>query len=123
MAAGSWHCTATSVLPRPRRAATDLLLTAELIDGRRAHALGLVTHLADLQQLDAAASAHAAKIAALAPLAVREMKRILRHAAPMPDPSAHQEFDVARRRITASADTAEGLTAFLERRPATFSGR
>jgi enoyl-CoA hydratase/carnithine racemase len=104
-------------------AATDLLLTAELIDGRRAHALGLVTHLADLQQLDNAASSHAAKIAALAPLAVREMKRILRHAVPMPDPASHQAFDEARRRITASADTVEGLMAFLERRPASFTGR
>jgi enoyl-CoA hydratase len=104
-------------------AATDLLLSATLIDGQRAHALGLVTHLAEADALDAAAMAHAGKIAALAPLAVREMKRLLRHAAPMPDPATHQEFDAARRRITGSADTEEGLKAFLERRPASFSGR
>jgi enoyl-CoA hydratase/carnithine racemase len=104
-------------------AATDLLLSGDLIDGTRAHALGFATHLAENASLDEAAAAHAAKIAALAPLAVREMKRILRHAAPMPDPASYRDFDEARRRITGSADTEEGLRAFLERRPAQFSGR
>ena len=104
-------------------AATDLLLSAELIDGTRAHQLGLVTYLAAAHDLDGAAVAHAKKIAALAPLAIREMKRVLRCVAPMPDPATFQEFDEARRRITGSADTEEGLRAFLERRPAHFVGR
>lgn len=103
-------------------AATDLLLSGELIDGTRAHACGFATHLVDAANLPGAAAAHAAKIASLAPLAVREMKRVLRHAAPMPDPGSYGEFDDARRRITGSADTEEGLRAFLERRPARFSG-
>lgn len=104
-------------------AATDLLLSAELIDGTRAHALGLITHLVEASGLAAAAAGHAAKIAALAPLSVREMKRLLRHAAPRPDLAVYAEFDAARRRITGSADTEEGLKAFLERRPARFLGR
>src|SRR5262245_11676733 len=54
-------------------AATDLLLSAELIDGTRAHALGLATHLAAANDLENAATVHATKIAALAPLAIREM--------------------------------------------------
>lgn len=104
-------------------ATTDLLLSAELIDGSRAHALGLVTHLVEPTVLQTAAMAHAAKIAALAPLSTREMKRLLRHAAPAPDPAGYAVFDEARRRITASADTGEGLRAFVERRPPVFSGR
>lgn len=103
-------------------AAADLLLSAELIDGARAYALGLVTHLAAVNELEGAASAHAAKIAALAPLALREMKRLLRHIAPMPDPATFKAFDEARRRVTSSADTEEGLRAFLDRRPARFVG-
>ena len=103
-------------------AATDLLLSADLIDGTRAHSLGLATHLVDAPALVAAASAHAARIASLAPLAVREMKRLVRHAAPMPDPATYAVFDAARREITGSADTEEGLRAFLERRPARFTG-
>jgi enoyl-CoA hydratase/carnithine racemase len=104
-------------------AATDLLLSAELIDGSRAHQLGLASYLTPASELDSAARAHASKIAALAPQSIREMKRLLRHIAPMPDRSAFQEFDEARLRITGSADTEEGLRAFLERRPANFTGR
>jgi enoyl-CoA hydratase len=104
-------------------AATDLLLSAELIDGTRAHQLGLVTHLAAATDLEAAALAHAGKIAALAPLAIREMKRLLRRVAPTPDRATCREFDEARRRITGSADTEEGLRAFLERRAVHFVGR
>ena len=104
-------------------AATDLLLSAELIGGVRAHALGLATHLVEAPLLAAAAEAHAVKIAALAPLAVREMKRLLRHVAPMPDPATYASFDQARRDVTRSADTEEGLRAFLDRRPPQFTGR
>lgn len=104
-------------------ATTDLLLSADLIDGTRAHEIGLVTHLVEATMLQSAAGAHAAKIAALAPLATREMKRLLRHAAPMPDPAVYRAFDEARAHITRSADTEEGLRAFLDRRTARFEGR
>ena len=103
-------------------AATDLLLSAELIDGTKAHQLGLVTHLAAAGDLEGAATAHANKIAALAPLSVREMKRLLRRVESTPDPETCREFNEARRRITGSADTEEGLRAFLERRTPRFNG-
>jgi enoyl-CoA hydratase/carnithine racemase len=104
-------------------AATDLLLSASLITGRRAYELGFVTHLADENDLLAFAHDYAARIAALAPLAVAEMKRVLAHVMAAPDSSDVARFDEARRRITGSADTAEGLRAFLERRPPAFTGR
>ncbi len=104
-------------------AAADLLLSASLIDGTRAHALNLVTHLAAAEQLDEAALAHATAIVSLAPMAVRETKRLLRHAIPTPDASLYADFDQARRRITGSVDTEEGLKAFLERRAPVFHDR
>jgi enoyl-CoA hydratase len=104
-------------------AATDLLMSAGLIDGVRAHALGLVTHLAAPEVLVGAATDYARQIAGLAPLSIREIKRLLAHAVPTPEPAAYAAFDAARRTITASEDTDEGLRAFLERRPASFKGR
>ncbi len=103
-------------------AAIDLLLSASLIDGARAHDLGLVTHLADARLLDSSAMDYAHRLAGLAPLAVRETKRVLAHILSAQHPATHEEFDNARRRVTASHDTEEGLRAFLERRPPVFKG-
>ncbi len=104
-------------------AAMDLLISAGLIDGTRAHALGLVTHLVPSDTLVGAATDYARQVAALAPLSIREIKRLLAHAVPAPDSAAYAAFDAARRTITASRDTDEGLRAFLERRRPTFLGR
>ena len=104
-------------------AATDLLLSGGLIDGVRAQQLGLVSHLVDEATLLPAACDYAARIADLAPLSVRETKRLLAHVIRTPDPAEYEPFDRARRQVTASEDTAEGLRAFLERRPARFNGR
>lgn len=104
-------------------AATDLLLSANLIDGTRAHALGLVTHLAPAGELLRTATDYARHVAALAPLSIREIKRLLARAVPTPDQAVYADFDAARRIVTASQDTDEGLRAFLERWPATFHGR
>lgn len=104
-------------------AATDLLLSGSLIDGGRAHQLGLVSHLADEATLLDAARDYANRIAGLAPLSVRETKRLLARVIRTPEPAEYESFDRARRQVTASEDTAEGLRAFLERRPARFTGR
>ena len=104
-------------------AATDLLLSGALIDGARAHQLGLVSHLVDEATLLSAARDYAARLADLAPLSVRETKRLLAHVIRTPESAEYEAFDRARRLVTASEDTAEGLRAFLERRPARFSGR
>jgi enoyl-CoA hydratase len=103
-------------------AAADLLLTAELVDGEKAVQLGLATRLVPADRLEAETAAVAAKIAANAPLAVREMKRVLRAAAPSSAPASVDEFETARRRISHSEDVREGLRAFAERRAPVFHG-
>ena len=57
-----------------------------------------------------------------APLAVREMKRVLRGAMGSSVTSAAAEFEESRRRISESDDVREGLLAFAERRPPVFRG-
>ncbi|MEQ8234811.1 MAG: crotonase/enoyl-CoA hydratase family protein [Gammaproteobacteria bacterium] len=66
----------TATLPDllPRDVALELTLTARVFDGREAHALGLVTRLADDPL--AAANELAATIAARSPEAVRATKRL-----------------------------------------------
>ena len=99
--------------------ARDLLLTAGTIDGAKAHQLGLVQRLGNLDE----ALSWASEIAALAPLTIQAHKaslsavRLAGHG-PRSDVAA-----AAVARAWASADLVEGRTAFLEKRPPVFVGR
>jgi enoyl-CoA hydratase/carnithine racemase len=102
--------------------ARDLLFTGDAIDGERAFRLGLATRFAPTEQLPAEAEKLAQRIAANAPLAVREMKRVLRHTSSSGLGVSDPGLDAGRVRVSQSADVREGLQAFLERRPAMFRG-
>ena len=62
-----------------QQAALDLLYTGRRIDGATALRIGLCDHLAAGEELRGRAAALAAEIAAAAPLAVRSIRRTLRH--------------------------------------------
>ena len=93
--------------------ARALLLAADTIDGAEAHRIGLVQRLGSLDE----ALAWAGEIAALAPLTVSGHKTILERP---DDPAAVAE---ATARAWSSQDAVEGRQAFLEKRPARFTGR
>ncbi|KGJ12575.1 enoyl-CoA hydratase (plasmid) [Paracoccus versutus] len=101
----------------PPRAAFELLVTGEFIDARRAHELGLVNRVASPAALEAETMALARGIAAKLPAAVRMGKRAFH---------AQRNLGLADAYETAGAvicenlllpDTAEGIQAFLEKRP------
>ncbi|HVM54175.1 MAG TPA: enoyl-CoA hydratase-related protein [Acidimicrobiales bacterium] len=93
--------------------ARAMLLAAEVVDGERAHALGFVQRLGDLED----ALAWAEEIAALAPLTIAGHKLTLER------PEDRDAVAAAFNRAWSSADLAEGRAAFAERRPPRFHGR
>ena len=106
--------------------AAELLMTAEIIDAAEAHRIGLVSKVVPPDELLTAANELAAKIAANPPLAIRHVKEGLRRAAGR---SYAELSDVATfvgnglARLFQTEDHKEAAAAFMEKRPAVFTGR
>lgn len=101
--------------------AMELLVEGRTYDGAEAHARRLLTRLVPDERVIAEAGALAATIAEGAPLANRYHKRALRAlrgALPITDADRAELADFPR-----SADFAEAVAAFLERRKPVFRGR
>lgn len=102
-------------------AASRILLAAEEMDGTELLRIGYLSHVAGRGSLDDQVDALAHRLAGLAPLAVRNMKRgLLALAGDGADPD-----ELARlvAECEASQDVKEGLRAWRERRPPEFEGR
>jgi enoyl-CoA hydratase/carnithine racemase len=106
----------------PLNVARELLLTGDPLPAQRAYELGLVNRLTEPGHAVEEALALAERIAARAPIAVRETLRAIEAAYATDDAHGWAETAVARDRARASADSAEGVAAFLEKRPARWTG-
>ncbi len=115
----------TQRLPRAvgRAQALRLLLLAEEIDAAEARRIGLVTRVLPAGDLLSAARAAAEAIAARGPIATRFAKEAVHRGVEMPLPQAlRYELDLTVI-LQTTADRAEGVRAFAERRPPEFTGR
>lgn len=102
-------------------AAKLLLFTGQSVDARRALAMGLVNAVHPVDDLDAGVAQVVGGISAVAPHSTRAMKQIIdlvEQGVREPTPHTEGLVEAALR----SADHREGVSAFLERRPAVFTG-
>ena len=116
---GSWH------LPRlvGQARALGLALTGEPLPAEKAAEWGLIWKCVDDDALDTEADALAAKLASLPPLGLAAIKSIIRTSGSR---TLDEELDLQRdemRRLGFTEDYREGVAAFLEKRPANFTGR
>lgn len=115
---GSWHL--TRHLGQAR--ALGLALTGEPLPAEQAAEWGLIWKCVDDDALDSEVDALAAKLAALPPLGLAAIKRMIRTSWSR---TLDEELDLQRdemRRLGFTSDYREGVAAFLEKRPAVFKG-
>ncbi|SCY85834.1 enoyl-CoA hydratase [Paracoccus tibetensis] len=105
----------------PPRAAFEMLVTGEFIPAERAHELGLLNRVVPPEQLAEATMELARTIAAKLPTAVRLGKRAFRQLQDRTLEAAYGEAAGIMCANLMDADTAEGIKAFLEKRPPSWA--
>ena len=116
---GSW------LLPRVvgLNRAKELAFFGDWCDAQDALRIGLVSDVVALEELDAYIDERAARLAALPPLALAEIKRGLNGAYEVDLAQALEREAAAQQTLAGTADFHEAMRAFLEKRSATFTGR
>jgi enoyl-CoA hydratase/carnithine racemase len=100
-----------------RKAAMEMLLTGDLADAANAKALGLVNRVVPQAELGAATMALARQIAAKSALTVAIGKKAFYAQAELGLAEAYDYAAAAMTRNMLARDAAEGIDAFLEKRP------
>lgn len=100
----------------PLNVAREMMLSGDPIDAERGYALGLVNQLCDDGQAVEVALELAERICANSPVAVRESLRVINRSIDAADTLAWQLSEQAAATVRASADSREGIDAFLAKR-------
>jgi len=115
----------TQTLPRvvgPRRA-REIIFTGQPFSAAEAHAWGLINKVSEPAELLPETLATAARIAANAPLSIRQAKKSIHHGLQM-DLRTAMFFEIeAYNRLVPTEDRREGVSAFNEKRKPNFRGR
>ena len=105
-----------------RKAAMEMLLTGDLIDARKAQEIGLINRVVADEDLDGAVMALARQIASKSPLTLAIGKQAFYGQAEMDIASAYEHAAKVMTENMLANDAAEGIDAFLEKRPPVWSG-
>lgn len=103
--------------------AMDMVLTGRMIDAVEAERCGLVARVVPHEELLDEALAAATAIAAMPPLAALAAKELVEAAFEMPLEQGLRHERRLFQLLFGTADKAEGMAAFVDKRPARFIGR
>jgi enoyl-CoA hydratase/carnithine racemase len=106
----------------PRKQAMEMLLTGDMISAKRALEIGLINRVVPASELAAVTLTLARQIAGKSPLTLKIGKEAFYRQAEMGLAQAYDYASEVMTRNMMAADAAEGIDAFLEKRPAAWRG-
>jgi len=106
----------------PLNVVKEMFFTADLIPAERAARVGIVNEVVPAAELEARTYAMARTIASRSPAAIAAFKQAIHtlSEAVAINPGTYEYLHGLRRQVYMGADYAEGIAAFLEKRPARF---
>ncbi|HLN43297.1 MAG TPA: enoyl-CoA hydratase-related protein, partial [Acidimicrobiales bacterium] len=122
---GLWPYMITVPLMRsmPPKQALELMLTGRRVDAAEGQRLGFVTRVVPADELDAAVSDLARTLAAKSPAAMKLGRDAFYAVWDMAAPQALAHLHAMLSLTAQTEDAAEGIAAFLEKRPPQWQGR
>jgi enoyl-CoA hydratase len=103
--------------------AKEIIFTGEMVDAQTALRIGLLNAVVPQAELMAHCRKVAGKIAERGPLAISRAKRLVERGYDMPLRAANRQEAETFALLFDTQDRAEGMKAFLEKRPARFVGK
>lgn len=103
--------------------AKELVLLADVIDAERAYEMGLVNRVVPRGDLDATVDEFVQKLLAGPPIALATSKKLLNQSFTSTLDEALDAEGIGQAYQFTTKDTAEAMTAFVEKRPPDFTGR
>jgi enoyl-CoA hydratase/carnithine racemase len=122
---GLWPMIITAVLKPlvPRRALLEMMLTGRRFDAAEAQRLGLVNRVVAADQLDVAVDDLVEQLAASSPAVMAVGKRAFYAVEDMDLDTALDYLHHGLTAVASTEDAAEGISAFLDKRPPKWTGR
>ncbi len=122
---GLWPYMITVPLTRsmPPKKALELMLTGRVVGAEEAERIGFVTRVVPHEGLDAAVDELAATLASKSPAAMRLGRQAFYGVWDMAAPEALTHLHAMLTLTNQTDDSAEGIAAFLEKRPPQWTGR
>jgi enoyl-CoA hydratase/carnithine racemase len=106
-----------------RKKAMDMVLTGKKIPAAEAERMGLITRAVPSERLDTETQETLKILTAKSPVGMRIGKEAFRRMSDMPFDEAVDDLCDALGRVMATADAAEGMMAFLQKREPKFTGK
>ncbi len=100
-----------------------ILLLGDPLSAQEFYDLGIISHIAAPEDLDAVVDDIVARVAANAPLALKAIKAVLVRQMAFRDDIPHADLDEQLGQVRTSEDAKEGIAAFLDRRKPNFQER